>query len=126
MFLRVAALALLLFVGTPAAAANWVKVRTRPAHTTYIDASSILVRGKFRDVWEKTVENVADPKRVSIEITRWRYDCARRRGMMLYSAGYLKSGTLVDNGGVPEGHRIWNDIMPTSIAEALLKLACSR
>ena len=126
MFGSVAALALLLLTGTPASAANWVKIPTKAERTYYIDASSILVRGTFRDVWEKTVIDVTDPRRVTVEITRWRYDCARRRGTMLYSASYLKGGALVDSAGVPEGQRIWDDILPNSIAAVELKIACSR
>ena len=107
-------------------AANWVKVRLLPARTIYVDTGSILVRGNSREVWEKTVENVTDPKRVSVEISRWRYDCAKRRDMMLYSEAYLKSGALVDSGGIPKSQRIWDDVRPASTAEALLKFACSR
>ena len=56
----------LLAASSPPATANWVKVRTEPAGATYIDANSILVRGKFREVWAKTVTNVTDPRRVSV------------------------------------------------------------
>jgi hypothetical protein len=104
----------------------WVKVRTKGESTYDIDGSSILIHGAFRDVWEKTVNDVADPRRVTTEISRWRYDCAKRRSTMLYTAGYLKNGTMVDAGGIPEVQRIWDNVLPNTIAAANLKLACSR
>jgi hypothetical protein len=110
----------------PAASAKWVKVKSTPARTIYVDTSSIRVGGNFSDVWEKTVENVTKPKRVSVEIDRWRYDCAKRRATLLYSESHLKSGALVDSAGIPESQRIWDDIRPTSAAAASLKFACSR
>jgi hypothetical protein len=124
-FGRVAATTLFLLIGTPATAANWVKFGPKAERTYYIDVGSIRVRGNFRDVWEKTVIDVTDPRRVSVDIVRWRYDCARRRSTMLYSGGYLKGGDLVDSAGIPESQRVWDDVLPTSIATAALKLACS-
>lgn len=125
---KAAAVALLLFLGTPAAAANWVKVESKPARTTYVDASSIRVRGYVREAWEKTVETPTgpiDPRRVLVDISRWRYDCARRRSMLLFSEGVLRDGTVVDSGGVPASQRNWDDVLPTSTAAATLRFTCS-
>lgn len=108
------------------AAANWVEVKSTPARTIYVDTGSIRVRGNFRDAWEKTVENVTAPERVSVKIYLWRYDCSTRRDMLLYSESYLRSGTLVTSAGVPESQRFWDDIIPTSAAAATLEFVCSR
>jgi hypothetical protein len=106
--------------------ANWVQVQSKPGRTIYIDANSIRVRGDFKDVWEKTVEDVTAPERVSVSIDLWRYDCAKRRDTMLYLESYLKDGTLVNSAGIPESQREWNDTIPTSTAGRVLKIVCSR
>jgi hypothetical protein len=105
---------------------NWVKVRSTPRGTYYVDVRSIRVRGNSRDYWDKTVYDVTDPKRVSVDITRWRVDCANHRDMMLYSEAFLKSRTFAGGAGIPESQRIWENIIPTSTAAVLLKFVCSR
>ena len=126
MFARLVSIMLLLPVGTPASAADWVKIRTKAERTYYIDANSIVARGVFRDVWEKTVIDVPDSTKVSVDVGRWRYDCAKRRSTMLYSGSYLKDATSVDGAGIPSSQRIWDDVRPASVAAAALDFACSR
>lgn len=116
----------LLAVNPAAAAAKWVAVKSTSEETIYVDANSIRIRGPLRDVWVKFVENVTDPRRVAVGITRFRFDCTKRRMMMLYNGGYLRNGTLVDAAGIPESQRYWDDIGPAGEAVAPMKFACAR
>jgi len=109
-----------------AAKATWVKVDTNPPFTTYADTASVRVRGKVRDVWDKTVEAVTDPGRVEVTLTRWRFNCVKRQGTMLFSEGFLKSGAAFGSRAIPESERVWDDVLPGTTAEALMKFACAR
>ena len=107
-------------------AKNWVKIRSLPESSEYIDKKSIRIEGQDRYIWEKTVDNLADPNEATVDVTLWRIDCLRRRDMMLYNESYLKDGTLFSRGDSPAGTRMWAKIMPDSVAETMLKIACSR
>jgi hypothetical protein len=103
-----------------------VKVDTNPPFTTYADATSVKTRGKFRDVWDKTVEDVTDPGRVEVTITRWRFNCVKRQGTMLFSEGFLKSGAFFGSRSIPATEQVWDDVPAGTTADALMKFACSR
>lgn len=110
----------------PNAASKWVKIRSNPAATTYLNASSIRVLGKYRDVWEKVVWNTTDPKRSAATITLVRIDCIGRRNAILFSGEYLRNGSLVDAAGIPEKQREWDEVTPQSPAAMTMKFACAR
>ena len=126
------AFALLAFIATPvsaatwtASAAKWVNVQTRRNATSYIDAGSIRARGNIRETWQKDVHDVADPRSVTTDITHWEYDCAKRKAALTFSEGYLKGGTSAGGLGIPVSQRIWDAVLPTSPAAAMLQFACS-
>jgi len=112
--------------GWSAADAKWVKVQTHGSFTHYIDARSIQVRGRFRYVWQKIVEDVADPKRVAVTISRWQYNCATRQDTMLFSEDFLKDGTALGGEGVPDSEQIWNEASPGSPDGAVMKYVCGK
>jgi len=114
----------LLAESLPKAASKWVKIQSNPAATTYLNASSIRVRGKYKDVWEKVVWNTTDPKRSAASITLVRIDCGGRRNTILFSGAYLKNGDLVDAAGIPESQREWDEIAPKSPADEAMKFVC--
>lgn len=102
-----------------------VNIQTRRNTTSYIDRASIQGRGNIREVWEKDVVDVADPRRAATNIMHWEYDCAKRRAALTFSEGFLKDGTSLGGLGIPVSQRIWDDIQPRSPAAAMLQFACS-
>ena len=108
-----------------AANAKWVKVNTDPPFTAYVDRKSIRVQGKFRDVWQKDVEDVADPNRVAVTITRWRYNCVTRQSTMLFYEAFLKNGAPFGSDGVSKSEQVWDDVLPESTGAVVMKFTCS-
>jgi predicted polyphosphate/ATP-dependent NAD kinase len=105
--------------------AKWVKVQTNGTLTHYVDARSIQVRGKFRYVWQKMVEDVADPERVAVTVSRWQYNCTTRQDTMLFSEDFLKNGTALGGDGVPKAEQVWNEVLSGSPDDAVMKIVCS-
>lgn len=113
--------------GPTAKPAKWVKVDSRRRLTTYIDVNSIAAQGDLRDVWDKMVEKNAIGLSVRpADVVEWRYDCKKRRSMMTYNGKILKNGTIDATSPVHDGVRSWDNIQPTSVAEAELKFVCAR
>lgn len=109
----------------PKADSKWVKMESNSVATTYLNATYIRIKGKYRDVWQKVAWNAIDPKRAASSITLVRIDCSLRRNTIIFSGAYLKNGDLVDAAGVPESQREWDEITPKSPANTMMEFACS-
>jgi len=70
------------------------------------------------------VEDVADPKRVAVTVSRWQYNCTTRHDTMLFSEDFLKDGTALAGDAVPESARVWNEALPGSPDGAVMKYVC--
>ncbi len=112
------------FLGTPAAAANWVYVTKNDSGTIYYyDADNIQRSGNQITAWQKW-DHSADQSMKEREAKRLvRFDCAARTATQLSSIRYFADGTTKSL-QLLESEQKTNIIAPETIGETLLEAVC--
>jgi hypothetical protein len=113
------------FLGTPAAAANWIYVTNDTYGSVYYyDAATIQRSGNQVTVWRKSDHSRDKTFKERETKLRQRYDCSERTSALLNSTTFYPDGeTASENYSVSE--QIAYPLPPDTIAEKILEAVCA-
>lgn len=126
-------LAILLTIISTSALADWTLIESEnPAR--YIDKASISRKGNFAKMWdladyvlpESSLDPAGNGKSYLSSVAYNEYDCSGRMirmlGMSLFSEN-MKKGNIIEEW---QGSTEWKYIIPGSVGESFLKIACGK
>lgn len=113
------------FLGTPAAAANWIYVTTGVNGTViYYDADTIQRSGDQITVWRKLDHSRDKTIKAREAKDRYRYDCAERTDTLLAYTDYYPDGRIeADN--IPTYRQEASPVTPDTVGETILETVCA-
>lgn len=122
--MRAVLMALLVLAACPVSA-EWLKMGEVPDAVLYIDAASVRVDGAFSTLTTLDDLKVAGPGgELSMKFLR-EFDCKKKRVRVVDASAF--SGTM-GTGRVlgSEGGGRWNDVVPGTTGEDILRFVCGR
>jgi hypothetical protein len=108
------------------ASATWVKMSENDDADVYIDATTIVKNGDFRQVWQlhDEIKRARDGTRSSRIL--WEYDCKGERVRMISATGH--DGPMATGKKLYNVYKAsdWRDIAPDTMGENGFKVVCTK
>lgn len=111
----------------PAVDERWARIGADDEMAVYWDRRTLARSGAQVTVWVRftyaQVQSADDGARFDMSSTRWTFDCAGRRMLMLGSQTALAGEVVVSN-EIPAWEQKWQSVAPETWAEAILESVC--